>query len=157
MDDGLTMKVGMRLGLFGAGIAAVLATGCQSRSAAARNDGKQTATYRGRILSTDLPDGVRVPAVAIAAEMSLRRRGYAVTKAGTEDYARVEGEAPNAGMLERVVVRTRQTASRTRVEIIAQPLGDQVLSRAILAEMMGALGLRTDQGQMTNRGEDAPG
>jgi hypothetical protein len=158
-DDAFHMKVGLRLGCSAiVAIAACLAA-CRSSGPAtssqqsgsgngpphvgqnANQDGRQTATYRGRILSTDFPQHIRVPAIAAAAEMALRHRGYSITKSPvTEDYARIEGAPPKAGWFEKVVIRTRQTSARTRVEIIAEPLGDQVLSRAILEQMTAALG-----------------
>lgn len=140
-DDVPSMKAGC-LCTFAVFAAAVLGLGCQARPAAAGPDGRQTATYRGRTLTADLPRQVRVPSVAAAAEVALRHRGYAVTKAPTtEDFARVEGEPPKAGWGERVVVRARQTSAYTRVEVIAQPLGDQVLSRSLLDEMLANLGI----------------
>jgi hypothetical protein len=154
VDDPLAMKVGLRLGCFAAVALAAGIAACRSsprpagtnqetgsNGTQAVEDGKQTATYSGRTLSTDFGQHVRVPAVAAAAEMALRHRGYSVTKSpATEDYARIEGAPPRAGWFERVVIRTRQTSGRTRVEIVAEPLGDQVLSRAILEEMTVALG-----------------
>jgi hypothetical protein len=121
--------------------AATVLAGCRGTSEPAGSSRDQEATYRRRTLSTDLPPQVRVPSVAAAAEMALRHRGYAVTRSPTtEDYARIEGEAPNPGWCEKVVIRARQTPSRTRIEIIAEPLGDQTLSRAVLDEMLVALG-----------------
>lgn len=126
-----------------AGLAAFsLIQGCQSRPAATKSGERQSATYQGRTLSADLPSQVRVPSVAAAAEMALRHRGYAVTRSPTtEDYARVEGSPPQAGWGERIVIRARQSASKTRVEVVAQPLGDQRLSRALMDEMLVNLGL----------------
>lgn len=119
-----------------------LVFGCQSSSPATTSDGRQAASYRGRTLTSDLPPRVRVPSVAAAAEATLLHRGYSVSRSPTtEDFARVEGQAPNAGWGECIVIRARQTPSHTRVEITAQPLGDKTLSRAILSDMLGVMGL----------------
>ncbi len=140
-DDVCTMKAGCLKPLAGALFAAWLA-GCQSHPAPAGSDRQQVATYRGRTLSTDLPPQVRVPSIAAAAEMALRHRGYSVTHTPTtEDYARIEGEAPKSGWCERIVIRARQTPSTTRVEVVAEPLGDQTLSRAVLDELLANLGM----------------
>ncbi|MBX3376502.1 MAG: hypothetical protein KF678_05805 [Phycisphaeraceae bacterium] len=123
-------------------LVAAMAGGCQSRPAAAGADGRQVASYRGRTLTCDLPSTIRVPSVAAAAEATLRHRGYSISRSpSTEDFARVEGQAPDAGWGECIVIRVRQTPSHTRVEIVAQPLGDQTLSRAVLAEMLAVMGL----------------
>ena len=127
--------------LLGCIVGLALVGGCKSHPASAGNDRQLTATYRGRVLSTELPGGVRVPSVAAAAEMALRHRGYSITsKASTEDYARIEGEPPKSGWGEKLVIRARQTPSNTKVEIVAEPLGDQTLSRSVLDEMLVALG-----------------
>lgn len=118
------------------------AFGCQTRNAAQGSDRTVIASYRGRELTADLPPHIRVPSIAAAAEATLRHRGYGITtKASTEDYARVEGEGPRAGVLERVIVRARQTPGKTRVQIVAEPLGDQTLSRSVLDEILASLGL----------------
>jgi hypothetical protein len=125
-------------------VAAVCAAaiGCHAQPAKQGTDRELVATYKQRELTADLPGNVRVPSVAAAAESALRHRGYSVTLASkTEDYARVEAEPPNAGLFERVIVRARQTPSKTRVEIVAEPLGDQTLSRSLLDEMLAGLGM----------------
>lgn len=138
------MKAGMKATLrAGCLIGLPLLAACNGggRTASAGPERQQTATYRLRVLTSDLPPQVRVPSIAAAAEATLRHRGYSVTSTATEDYMRVEGEAPNAGWGERVVIRARQTPGKTRVEITAQPLGDQVLSRAVLDELLASLGM----------------
>ena len=117
--------------------------GCQqARPGYQGTDRTLVATYKSRELTADLPANVRVPSVAAAAELALRHRGYAVTiSSKTEDFARIEGEAPQSGAFERVIVRARQTPGNTRVQIVAEPLGDQTLSRSLLDEMLSGLGM----------------
>jgi len=130
--SGLSIVLGLAAGLLG---------GCNANSTYTATDRSQVATFRGRSLTADLPPEVRVPSVAAAAEITLRRRGYGVTRSqATEDFAKIEGEAPRSGYCEYVVIRARQIPNGTRVDIVAEPIGDQTLSRSLLDEMLAGLG-----------------
>ena len=129
--------------MLGVGIlAGLVAGGCSGSSSYRPGDRSQVGVFRGRSLTTDLPKEVRVPSVAAAAELALRRRGYGVTRSqATEDFMKIEGEGPRSGLCEKIVIRARQVPNKTRVEIIAEPLGDQVISRSLMDEMLVAMGL----------------
>lgn len=136
------MKAQWLIVALGGGCLAPVLAGCSSQQAYPQSDRKLVATFRGRSLTADLPGEIRVPSVAAAAELALRHRGYGVTRSQTtEDFVKIEGEGPQSGFCEKVVIRARQIPSKTRVEIVAEPLGDQTLSRSILDEMLAGLGM----------------
>jgi len=116
-------------------------SGCRATPAYQGGQRSVLATYRFRRLTADLPPTVRVQAVVAAARQALAHRGYAVTPGTTEDSGRVLATAPSAGMLESVEVSARIVPDGTRVEIIIDPLGNQVESRAILDAILARLGM----------------
>jgi hypothetical protein len=116
--------------------------GCRGVDAYQGQRGDTRATYRYRRLSADLPASARVPAVVAAAEATLRGRGYTVTAAGTtEDNGHVDATPAQAGAFESVRVGVRQSSAGTRIEILVEPAGDQVRSRAILDSILATLGI----------------
>ena len=99
------------------------------------------ATYQGRRLTADLPAEVRVPAVIAAARATLMQRGYAIqSESATEDEGSISAAPPDPGVLESVEVGVKRAASGTHIRIIAQPLGSQARSRAILDGILANLG-----------------
>jgi hypothetical protein len=123
------------------GCVALLA-GCRAAPAYQGVKHEVLATYQYRRLRTDIPGSVRVPAAIAAAESSLRNRGYAVrSSTATEDRGRVEAVPPDAGLFEEVVVSAAAVGGATRVDIVIEPMGDQVRSRAIMDGILSRLGL----------------
>jgi hypothetical protein len=125
--------------------AALVFGGCRATPVAAGGSGggeRTSASFRLRTLRADLPPGVRVPAVAAAAEDALRDRGYAVTSSRvTEDSAHLSAAPPDADLFESVDVSARQTAGGTRVSVVCEPLGNRNRSSAILDAILARLGM----------------
>ena len=116
--------------------------GCRGTPAYQGSQRDVMATFRFRRLSADLPPTVRVPAAVAASKAALLSRGYTVTSAtATEDTGHVEAVPADAGFLESISVDIRETASATRVQIIAEPIGSQTRSRLILDSILTNLGL----------------
>jgi hypothetical protein len=129
--------VGVGLGLVGMAMG-----GCQGTPAYQGSQRDILATYRVRRLTADLPGTVRVPAVVAVGRAVLMSRGYTVTTANaTEDAGQVEAEPADAGILESISIDIRQRGAGVRVQIIAEPIGSQTKSRAILDAMLSELGL----------------
>lgn len=129
-------------------IAGVTGGGCQSRYAWQGDPGGRVlAAYSGRTLSTELPDDVRVPAIIAAGEAALLSRGYSiVTRSATIDTGRVVGRRADGGLagyvgFDRVIVSSKQSARGTRIWVVAEPLGDETLSRALLDAILVRLGM----------------
>lgn len=82
-------------------------------------------------------------AIAAAARAALLDRGYTVRSASaTADSARVEGDAPEFGPLDLVVVTAEARAgSGMRVTVRVEPLGDETRSRDILDALLARLAL----------------
>jgi hypothetical protein len=120
----------------------VLMTGCNGTPAYQGSDREILATYRVRRLGAELPGTVRVPAALAAAKAALLRRGYAIKSAtATEDAGEVTAVPADAGLLESLSIDIRRSSRGTRVQIIAEPIGDQTKSRAVLDAMLTELGL----------------
>ena len=120
----------------------MLLGGCKGTPAYQGNQRDILATYRVRRLSAELPSTVRVPAAVAAAKAALLQRGYAITSASTtEDSGQVEAAPADAGLFESISIDIRQSSRGTRVQIIAEPIGNQTKSRAILDAMLTELGL----------------
>jgi hypothetical protein len=125
---------------------------CKSVSAVAGSKRDITAKYAYRTLKAVVPETLRVPTVAIAADQALRNRGYMVaSREITEDQARVEGLPPRdtsathpLRSIDKAIVNidlvSGRTGPGTRIQITLDPLGDQAKSRAILDEMLQILG-----------------
>ncbi|MFG0286013.1 MAG: hypothetical protein ACF8R7_16470 [Phycisphaerales bacterium JB039] len=100
------------------------------------------ASYSGRTLKAELPDRVRVPGTLAAAAGALIDRGYTLeSREVTDDSGRIVALRPDAGTLERVVVRSRLTPRAVGISITLEPWGDEVLSRAILDDVLARLAL----------------
>jgi len=121
---------------------AAIMGGCKGAPAYQGSQRDVLATYKVRRLTADLPPTIRVPAAVAAGKGALLSRGYAIKAASmTEDSGHIEGAPADPGILESIWIDIRQTSSGTRVRIIAEPLGNQVKSRAILDAMLSQLGL----------------
>jgi hypothetical protein len=120
---------------------AILA-GCSAKPAYQGQDRGVLAVYRFRTLSATLPGEIRVPAIVAASEAALRQRGYTVTHSSmSEDSARIDAEAHDAGLLESVCVKARvRPGEETSLDIRFEPLGDQTKSRALLDTILAQLG-----------------
>ena len=130
-----------RLALFFTLACAALA-GCRGTPAYQGNQRDILATFRFRRLCADLPATVRVPAAVAASKAALLGRGYTIQSAtATEDSGHVDAAPADAAMLESISVDIRQTPSATRIQIIAEPIGSQSRSRAILDAILSNLGL----------------
>ena len=100
------------------------------------------ASYSGRTLKAELPDRVRVPGSLAAAAGALVGRGYTIeSREVTDDSGRIVARRPDAGRLEKVVVRSRLTPRAVGISITLEPWGDEVLSRAILDDVLTRLAL----------------
>jgi hypothetical protein len=116
--------------------------GCKGTQAYQGSQRDILATYRVRRLTADLPGTVRVPAVVAVGKAVLMSRGYTVTTANaTEDTGQLEAEPVDARILESISIDIRQRGAGVRVQIIAEPIGSQTKSRAILDAMLSELGL----------------
>lgn len=124
------------------GLSILAMGGCQGTPAYQGAQRDVLATYRVRRLTADLPGTVRVPAAVAAAKRALYSRGYTVTSSRvTEDSGEVEAAPADAGILESISIDIRLRGAGTRVQIIAEPVGSQTKSRAILDAMLTELGL----------------
>lgn len=121
-------------------VAAGLA-GCRASPAYQGGERAVLAKYQFRRLTADLPQTVRVPGAIAAAMEALIARGYAVQPDTTHGSGRVVASAPAAGMLDKVTVMATEVPGAVRVEIVVDPLGDQMESRAILDAMLVRLGM----------------
>ncbi len=129
----------LRAGLTGLGL---LLAACQGTPAYQGSQRDVLATFRVRRLTADLPGTVRVPAVVAAAKSALLSRGYTITSStATEDAGQVEAAPAEAGLFESMSVYIRQSSNGTKVQIIAEPIGNQTRSRAILDAMLTELGM----------------
>jgi hypothetical protein len=123
-------------------IAVAVIAGCQEPRTAAQGERGVSATYAGRSLSADLPMEARVPAVLSAADAALRRRGWSIEeRSETEDRGRIIARAPRSSDLEKLRVEARVIGSGSRVTLVSEPFGDEVVSRAVLDEILRNLGM----------------
>ena len=116
--------------------------GCQEPRTAAQGESGVSATYVGRSLSADLAMEARVPAILSAADIALRRRGWSIEeRSETEDRGRIIARAPRSSDLEKMRVEARVIGSGARVTLVCEPFGDEVVSRAVLDEVLRNLGM----------------
>ncbi|MDX9910457.1 MAG: hypothetical protein RBS39_01360 [Phycisphaerales bacterium] len=122
--------------------AMVALAGCQEPRTASQGASGVSATYSGRALSSDLPMVARVPAILSAAETALRRRGWSVERRDeTEDRGTLIARAPRSSDLEKMRVEARVIGSGAKVTLVCEPFGDEVVSRAVLDEVLRNLGM----------------
>lgn len=125
-------------------VALAAACGCQT-SERYQGHSHTVATWQGRTLRVALPDAVRVPGAHYAAVEALLARGYAIDlDEATADRGHIVAREPDASVLggwRRVVVRTRLTPSDVGMSLSLEPVGDEVVARAILDDVLRRLGL----------------
>jgi len=120
---------------------AIFGSGCAGQAGTHGRDDSITAIYAATTLTADMPDRLRVPAVIAAAETTLRKDGFSIeTSTSTEEKGRVVAVPPEAGLLERVVVKAEVGRMGTRVQVRIDPLGDEPRSRKILDGILGRVG-----------------
>mgnify|MGYP001793236596 CR=1 FL=1 len=119
-------------------------SGCQ-KSLRYHGSSGLVATWQARTLSVELPDPVRVPGAHYAAVEALVARGYAIeADETTADRGYLAARGPNGtvvGGYRRVVVRTALTPAAVGQSITIEPAGDELVARAILADVLLRLGL----------------
>lgn len=131
--------IGASLALLGG--LAVVSPGCEGTTGSQGTHRDISATYFLGDLTCDLPDQLRVRAIAAAADAALRDRGYAVTESRTgADFAEVKGKLQGDGWYEGVVLKAAISSSGTRVKIHVGPAGNEAASRAILDAVLVRLG-----------------
>jgi hypothetical protein len=121
-----------------------LLAGCQV-SERYQGQSRIVATWQGRTLTAELPDAVRVPGAHYAAVEALLARGYAIeADEATADRGLVVGRGPDSTIMagyRRVVVRSALTPQHVGLSLTVEPVGDEVLARAILDDVLLRLGL----------------
>ncbi|MDX2148137.1 MAG: hypothetical protein SFZ23_11515 [Planctomycetota bacterium] len=126
-------------------MASLVLTGCSTALAPAGSGaiGRHiTASYRVRSLSAELPPHVKPIAFIAAMESVVLNRGYAMTRADhNADESRLWAKPPNPDDFERVSVLAALSPSGTRIEIIVEPFGGEVLARSLLDGALVRLGL----------------
>jgi len=140
------LRLVMALGAVGVVMGSV---GCQ-RPTYREQGGTLTVygVYANGVLASLTPPETRVPAVMAAAEETLRRRGYTITRRDiTEDLGVLRAEPPHAVVRSPVTVRDPVTVRAvlerdgTMVTVRVGRLGNEAASRAILDEMLRRVGL----------------
>lgn len=123
------------------GLLGISGLGCEGTTGSHGTHRDVSATYFFGDLTCDLPDKLRVPAIASAADAVLRDRGYAVSESRTgADFAEVKGKLQGDGWYEGVILKATVSSSGTRVRIHIDPVGDEAASRAILDAVLVRLG-----------------
>lgn len=123
---------------------AFVAGGCQSSHRYQGQSGL-VASWQGRTLAVSLPDAVRVPGAHFAAAQALLGRGYAIdADEATADRGLLVARAPDQSVLggwRKVVVRSSLTPTDVGLRITLEPVGDEVMARAILDDVLARLDL----------------
>lgn len=121
---------------------AVLAPGGCSTSVREQGDTGIAARYQAVTLTADIPHPSGPEAVIDAAEATLKQIGWSVDERVVRPgSAVINGRPANAGKLDTVTITARAEGGPTQLKITIGPWGDEVMSRAILEDVLMRLGM----------------
>jgi hypothetical protein len=103
--------------------------------------GSTLASYSMGTLKAEVGPEVPILTAAVAAEQTLRARGYTVTQTETtDDRATVTAKWSNAGYFDKAVIDSWITTTGTALAVRLEPFGDEPTSYAIMDDLLTRLG-----------------